>query len=47
MALTCLKGDESSLSAQAATGQAKHRTAFSAASIDLGAVQENDNFEVT
>ena len=47
MASTCLDGDESSLSTPVATGQAKHRTAFSAASIDLGAVQENDNFEVT
>ena len=47
MAPNCLEGDEGSLSAPVATGQAKHRTAFSAASIDLGAVQENDNFEVT
>ena len=47
MAPNCLESDESSLSAPVATEQAKHRTAFSAASIDLGAVQENDNFKVT
>ena len=47
MASTFLDGDESSLSAPVVTGLTKHRTAFSAASIDLGAVQENDNFKVT
>lgn len=47
MASTYLDGDERSLSAPVVTGPVKHRTAFSAASIVLGAVQENDNFEVT